>query len=186
MDLRLFVAIPIPTVMEAPLARFAELITRRFRRVTIQRRFHVTIRFLGPVPESDANVVATAVERAVAGVACFPLGIAGIGTFPPKGLPKVLYHRIVTGGEELERLRLRVDEALDDRGIPPEQPRRRFRPHITCARFRAGVSIDRERLDREAPVVTNDAAEMTLYRSQLASTGAIHTPLTRISLRRAT
>ncbi len=93
---------------------------------------HLTVRFIGEVEghvfEDICDVLGTVRAEP------FDLRICGVGHFPPRGAPRMLWAGLGPS-EDLGLLRGRVDAALARVGVAPE--RRRFSPHITLARLRA-------------------------------------------------
>jgi RNA 2',3'-cyclic 3'-phosphodiesterase len=96
---------------------------------------HLTLRFLGQLDEGWAREVAEALAL-VPGIP-FELRLKGIGHFPPRGEPRVLWVG-VEKSLELQRLKRRIDRVLDDAGLAPDA--RKFAPHVTIARIRGPLS----------------------------------------------
>ncbi|THB72959.1 MAG: RNA 2',3'-cyclic phosphodiesterase [Desulfobulbaceae bacterium] len=136
-------------------------------------QLHLTIRFIGEVEGTLFKDIAEAL-RSVS-FQPFPLTIEGVGHFPPRGKPKVLWAGI-KGGGDLLLLRNHINNALFRCGIPPEK--RKFHPHITLARLK---STSAKRVaeflqnyhDLETP--TQSINGFTLFSSVLTQEGAIHT-----------
>lgn len=95
-------------------------------------QMHLTLSFLGEVP---ADVEET-LKRNLAAIAwkAFFLPIAGLGTFPGKGWPNILWIGVGTRHPHLFQLHKRVQEAAIQAGLEPDL--RSFHPHITLARCR--------------------------------------------------
>ncbi len=126
---RLFVAIDLPerikdditaTYMALPGARWVP-----------EDQLHLTLRFIGEVPGDAAERVRNAL-RPVAGPS-FTLSLKGIGFFPPRKDPHILWVGIVEN-EEIIRLQARIERAIIAAGIDPDN--RKFHPHITVARLK--------------------------------------------------
>lgn len=134
---RLFVAVPVSEPARIAVAEVVERIRagepegRGVRWVRLDG-LHVTLRFLGPTPESRVGDVAAAVARAADGVAPFAIRIAGADAFPPTGRPRTLWLDLDRGVEDLAALAARLDDALAGAGW--ERERRPFRAHLTLAR----------------------------------------------------
>ena len=136
-------------------------------------QIHLTLRFLGEVEGSlfqDIRECLSEVKKNP-----FSLQVRGVGCFPPRGAPRVIWAG-VTPTEELLRLKKRVDRALLSCGV--ELEKRKFSPHITLARLRnspiqrvseflAGNSF------LQTPEFTVDSFH--LFSSQLGKSGALHT-----------
>ena len=93
---------------------------------------HLTLRFIGEVDGGQAEDIDAALRRVSA--PAFDLGISGIDCFETGG--KV--HTLWVGIDKqplLVRLHDKVDSALVRAGCEPE--RRKFKPHVTLARFRS-------------------------------------------------
>ena len=142
---------------------------------TPPERLHLTLRFLGDTPASLLEPLRTALRRV--GVAPFVLPVAGVGVFPPRGRPRVLWCGVGHGHPHLQQLRQRLDDGLLALGLPVDL--RRFAPHFTLARFGAAVAPARtaawlrRHRDFEAPPFRVD--RFSLYASALRPAGAVHT-----------
>ena len=92
---------------------------------------HLTLAFIGEVDGS----MQPRIEAALAGVTAPALRaeLHGIGCFPPRGAPRVLWIG-ASPKSELVLLAQAVRRALGRAGLTLE--RRRFMPHVTIARFR--------------------------------------------------
>lgn len=142
-------------------------------RPTPDEQLHLTLHFLGDVEGSLFNDVRE--ELLEIQQEPFQLQIKGVGHFPPRGTPKVIWAGIAPS-DELLRLHKRVGSTL--RGCGVELEKRKFAPHITLARLRnsplqrvttflAGNSF------LESPPFTVDSFH--LFSSQLGPKGALHT-----------
>jgi len=169
---RLFVAIDFPQSIR----RFLVDLDPQIRGVrwTAAEQMHLTLGFFGDVPQ---DIDAKFRERLGAiHFGAFFLPIAGVGTFPPKGPPKIVWIGIGRGHPHLFQLHKRVTEAALAVGLEPDL--RPFHPHITLARCR-DVSSQTMRKFLQANV-TLDAGmvhvqSFHLYSSQLTPAGSIHT-----------
>src|SRR5262245_6799886 len=85
-----------------------------------REQLHVTLKFLGAVPDDRVAALSSALDAAVADLAPVALEVAGLGAFPGPTRPRVLWVGIRTGAGELARLAAAVDRALAPLGFPPE------------------------------------------------------------------
>ena len=99
---------------------------------------HLTLRFLGQLDNGWVREVADALAL-VPGIP-FELRLKGIGHFPLRGEPRVLWVG-VEKSLELQRLKRRIDRVLDQAGLAPDG--RKFAPHVTIARIRGPLSPTR-------------------------------------------
>ncbi len=134
---------------------------------------HLTLKFLGNVPEGRISEIGEALAEAVCGHAPFTVTIAGAGGFPNLVRPRVLWAGIAAGESGLVALATAVENALAARGFPREP--RPFHPHLTLGRLRssAGIVPLLVRLDAHADddFGAMDVTEIALYRSELSPHG---------------
>ena len=127
---RLFVALLPSEPARAALASLAENLTRA--RWTPPEQLHLTLRFIGDVSDTELQRVREALAAVQVGP--FPLGVEGVGRFPPRGQPGVVWAGVGTAHPFLLRLRQQVDDRLLASGVPFELTP--FVPHFTIGRVR--------------------------------------------------
>ena len=137
-------------------------------------QMHLTLSFLGEVAADPQEELQQAL--AVIRFGAFFLPVAGMGVFPRKGNPRVVWAGVGAGHPHLFQLHKRVQEAALAAGLEPDL--RPWHPHITVARCRdvPGETIrpflkKNEGLD--AGMIRVE--EFHLYSSRLAPAGSIHT-----------
>jgi 2'-5' RNA ligase len=186
---RTFVAIPIPADRADRLARLQTLIapTLTGARWEEPSKFHLTLAFLGDVPDIDLNPLCKAVAEAVKGYPPLAFTITRLGVFPDAQRPRVVWAGLV--GENLERLdllRASVVKAVASVGYTPEDDR--FTPHITIGRLKPG----RESTDDCTPLLRHyerwsagpfTATEVITYASQFTPEGPAYVALGRAPLK---
>jgi len=169
---RLFVSIEIPTFITELLVRLNPNI--HGVKWLPSEQMHLTLSFLG-------NVSDEVEEELKKGLVAFQwkpffLPICGLGKFPTKGLPKVLWVGVGSGHPHLFQLHKRVQEAAIRVGLEPEL--RSFHPHVTVARCR-NVSAEvlrpfiRSHQAFDAGMVHVES--FCLNSSKLTATGSIYT-----------
>ena len=110
-----------------------------------------------------------------------PFGIAveGLGCFPPKGAPRVVWAGISGGAEELSSLSGVVETCLEPVGFQREK--RDFVAHVTLGRVRRGARPKglREVVEEGKAVSFGEQRvdSVSLIRSVLQPTGAVYTPI---------
>ena len=172
MPKRLFVAIDLPEFTKHSLVDLDPKI-RGVRWVDAEQ-MHLTLGFFGDVP-GDVDLALREKLSAIEFGAFF-LPITGVGTFPPKGPPKIIWIGVGRGHPHLFQVHKRVQEAALAASIEPEL--RPWHPHITIARCRdvAPQSIRKflqSNLDLDAGMIRVEA--FYLYSSKLTPAGPIHT-----------
>jgi 2'-5' RNA ligase len=175
---RAFLAVPLDDAVRARVEALLERLRGSTPRVrwTRPESLHLTLRFLGAATGEQLSRLVPEVRRAAA--ACPPgtVPVSGLGFFPERGAPRVMWLGL-RPPEPLVRMQAELEQAAQQAGFEPES--RPWRPHLTLGRFA-------ERGRRPAiPVEDLGAAalrEVVLFRSDLAPGGAVHTPLERFPL----
>ncbi len=186
MAARLFIAIPLPEVHRELLGRLREEGWREGWNWTPRAQLHLTLRFIGEVTDDPLiERLGDELEAQVAQVVQpFVLPVEGVGAFPPRGTPKVLWVGTGNGHPRLFQLRQRMDDLLLALGL--EVDLRTFQPHITLARLREEAAPEgvkhflKQHRGFEAPPFRVHA--FGLYASELQANGAVHTLVREFSL----
>jgi 2'-5' RNA ligase len=139
---RLFVAVVPPVEAVEHLAEFVE--PRREHpddgiRWAAEENWHLTLAFLGEVPERKTDELEDRLERAAHKRAPMTLRLAGGGAFPNAAEARVLYTGVHGGEPELSRLATGTRAAANRAGI--EVAGRKFTPHLTVARLRRPLDV---------------------------------------------
>ena len=168
---RLFVALDLPESVKRSLEPLAKGLGDV--RWTTPDQQHLTLRFIGDVGNGEVRDVLEALATVPS--VPFELALKGLGHFPLRGEPRVLWVGVERSAE-FARLKRRIDGALQEAGVPPES--RKFAPHITLARIRAplsparlGTYLMRHNLYRSEAF---PISSFHLYSSWLRADGAEH------------
>lgn len=170
---RLFVAIDLPeTTKDQVLAlREHDLPPGRWAR---REALHLTLHFIGDVPEAVARAYGRALRRVE--VPAFDLLISGVGQFPVDQRPRVIWAG-VQNTPPLRQLYEALGAALESEGFIRE--RRRFHPHITLMRFkkplRRGLASRWLQAHMDFHTEPAHIGDFTLFESQLKPGGAVYT-----------
>ncbi len=103
-------------------------------------QIHLTVSFLGnvgPIAEETLREKLGAIR-----FTAFFMPVSGVGTFPAKGRPNVIWAGVGSGHPQLFHVYKKVQEAALGAGLHPEL--RSWHPHITFARCR-DVSAEKVR-----------------------------------------
>jgi 2'-5' RNA ligase len=169
--MRLFVALDLPQEIKDKLFLLKD-VNLNGAHWTSSEQWHLTLHFIGETEDDTAIQAALSTTSARS----FSLKLEGIGTFPPKGQPRVLWVGI-NSPESLKKLYQQVGEALKLTGFQAES--RPYHPHITLARFKQNVpssaAMDGYQ-DKHNKFITNSfiVDHFSLYESKLERTGAIY------------
>jgi 2'-5' RNA ligase len=175
--MRLFVATDIPEDVRAALAALVASLrsTCRDARWARIEGLHVTLKFIGEIPEGKVGAIVSAL-RGVPVAKPIALNFRGLGFFPNERRPRVLWAG-VEAGSELPTLAAAVETALIPVGISRED--RAFSPHLTLARFDSPRGLERLHATMEAAgpheFGGSVAKEFHLYQSILKRGGAEYT-----------
>jgi len=116
----------------------------------------------------------------------FDFEVAMLGTFPPRGAPRVVWAGIEDAGGGLTRLHKGLERGLQALGF--EREKRAFHPHLTLGRVkeRRGTERLRALIEHEAATRfgTQRVEGLVLLQSVLSPKGPTYTPLRRATLGR--
>lgn len=184
--IRAFIAITPPTTLQQTMAEVRQV----FQHLPLPWRWvtpdhiHLTLRFLGNVPDESVPSLQQAMEQAAQGQTAFPLRARALGCFPHPTRPRVLWIGLDDPSQALGRLNERLITALTPLGFPPED--RPFHPHLTLARAQNRMPASQlfpmlqtyQNKDFGEFLVT----QLYLVQSQLQRGGALHTILRSVTL----
>jgi 2'-5' RNA ligase len=186
---RLFVALDPPEPVRRRLAALAVELRRAAGRAADEIRWvepekiHLTVQFLGAVPER-VPAVELGVRAAAAAARPLSLAVRGAGGFPNARRPRVVWAGLAGDVAPLAALAEDLGRRLAPLGFPPEE--RAFSPHLTLgrARDRRGAPGMAGALAR---VAHGDgapwrAAELVLIESHLSPKGPRYEPVARFAL----
>lgn len=133
---RTFIAIQLEPGIQKSLAE----LQRRLRNTDLQvkwvapQNIHLTMKFIGDVPVGKLDEVTHALSGAAAGCAPFDIAVAGIGAFPDKTRPRIIWAGVRNGKGQLIKLAGSIETACVRLGFPKEE--RGFTAHLTIARVK--------------------------------------------------
>lgn len=145
--------------------------------------FHITLRFIGEVPEPAFDEIAEALWQIQA--SGFSLKLSGVDKFggeSKKSKARSVFASVKDEGG-LVRLAKKIDATLQSIGLEPDH--RKFRPHVTLGRLKDTPP------SRLGPYITDHAmfstrlfniAEFVLFSSQLSASAPLYEPLARFAL----
>jgi RNA 2',3'-cyclic 3'-phosphodiesterase len=171
---RLFVALDLPEAVRRGVAAWGrQALADPALRPVAPASLHVTLAFLGWLPEREAPRLAEIVAASAAAAPRLRLGDPV--PRPERGRPRLFV--LPAPSPATVELQARLQERLvEARLYEPEK--RPFWPHVTVARVR------REERGSKRPGLLRPfgGVRMTLYRSELQPQGAQYTPLAQVEL----
>jgi len=183
--MRTFIAIELPEEIKIQIERLQAPLKRTdaFVSWVKPKNIHVTLKFLGEVPEEKINEVFSATQKALEGAKRFSMSLKGTGAFPNLRKPRVIWIGTGSGEEELSHMAKRIEEEMEKIGFPKEK--RRFSAHFTIGRVKSPKNIEKlmelvESSDFQTEKI--EVNEVVVMKSQLHPAGAIYTPLKKVPL----
>ncbi len=145
---------------------------------------HLTLKFLGNIDESMLDKVKTNLEDICNKYNRFGLEAKGMGLFPDKRRPRVLWVDI-RGNDSLTGLQRDIEEGMVSLGFDRED--RRFSPHLTIGRFRSWRGIealyDKIQLHKDDSFGLINVRSVFLMESKLRPSGAEYRKIAEVSLK---
>lgn len=143
---------------------------------------HLTLLFFRDVAEARVSALIEAMQANLE-MAPFAIAFAGLGVFPQRGAPQVLWLGLSVGGPDVVALQRRMVARVNDLGIESDQ--RAFHPHLTLARWRRSHPADGPDAVAAAErgeVARMDVGRVALVRSELSANGPTHDVLAHATL----
>jgi RNA 2',3'-cyclic 3'-phosphodiesterase len=141
---------------------------------------HLTLRFLGELSPDRVPSIAEALLRVAQETLSFDLVLEGVGAFPSRSNPRVVWVGATTGREEVRDLADRISRALAAAGVTVEHEP--LVPHLTLFRVRS-PELRRQALEllsgsvAPPPPKRFEVREFVLMESTLTPHGALHRAL---------
>lgn len=179
---RAFFAVELPEAVREEVARVTGTLRDELgdgARITPAENLHLTLKFLGDVPQDGLPKLLARAAARLAPERPFEVTLAGLGAFPNARAARVLWLGVAQGAGPLAKLARKLEAA--GRGVGAPRERRPFHAHLTLARLREPRGIAIERL--AGPDCSGfPVEEVVLYGSRLSSSGASYSPLARLPL----
>ena len=168
---RLFIAVDLPSDIQTTLPSLCQGLPGV--RWLAPGHLHLTIRFIGEVDGGMSTAIRDGLTGG--GLAAFACQLKGVGCFPSRGRPRVLWAG-VQAEAGLFCLQAQVESALRRLGLPPEG--KKFRPHITLTRLKAApppaAITEYLATHNQFQSAAFPVTRFHLYSSLLTAEGAIH------------
>lgn len=182
--IRAFIAIELPDVIQEQLGqaivRLQERSSRAVRWVAA-RNIHLTLKFLGNVSPDNLTQLTRVIQNEAKRCKPFEFRVGGLGAFPNKIHPRVIWVGI-DAPPALPELLCGIDRETDRLGYQSEE--RGFSAHLTLGRVSQHASPQEVKQIAEmlAQSMIGDlgtvlVTSLHLFRSDLQPGGAVYTPL---------
>jgi 2'-5' RNA ligase len=187
--MRCFIAIDLDPAVKSGLARLQKRISGSVQLgrgdVTWVKdpAMHLTLKFLGDVPDAHLMDVCRITEQVCRQHGRFDLAVEGLGHFGG-AIARVLWVGTGKGTAELLDLQKNLEDQLDEAGWPREG--RGFSAHLTLARVKnpkAGQAlVQASKAHQGVQLGTTSVDCLVVYESQLHPEGPVYLPLGRYPL----
>jgi 2'-5' RNA ligase len=186
-NVRTFVAVELSEDVRSQAGRLIDRLAQAGANVkwVARENMHLTVKFLGDVPEEQIASVCRAVEDSVRALDPFEAELRGAGAFPNAARARTIWLGVGTGTDQLVQLHAAMDKALRTLGFPREG--RKYKPHLTLGRVRgrhrppAGLA-DPLRENSDFVAGTSSIGEAVVFSSDLTPQGPVYTALGRLRL----
>jgi 2'-5' RNA ligase len=140
---------------------------------------HLTLAFLGEVPEGFIESAKVRLVEVMRHRHAFAVQLKGLGAFPSPSLARVVWVGMEQGKAEVCALQADVIKALSSIGYQPE--RRPFSPHLTIGRLRFPGDVSKA-VAVQFATESFTIERAVLFRSVLAPAGPVYTALAEFPL----
>lgn len=187
---RVFIAVPLSEAAIQSLQQTQnQLQTIQSVRWIKPAHMHLTLQFLGSVPQTELPKLMSALNQSVLDHRPFKVQIAALGVFPNLRRPQVIWAGLSGNLNNLHNLHAAIIETTASLGFTPEA--RSYKPHLTLGRVKKHAKANdytqisrsiKQIQDSVGHITTLPVDRITLFQSQLQPTGPIYTPLLEIRL----
>ncbi len=176
--MRIFIAIKVPDSIKEKIFKLQKNLDIRNIRWVASQNIHLTLKFLGEVPEKQIEAVIEAIKSSTQKSKPFDISFEEIGGFPNSKQPRVLWVGIKEGKDKLIELMQNLNKEFSSIGFETES--RKPAPHLTIGRIKKVESL---KLKVEKIKTTSFLTEQVyLIKSELTSQGPIYTDIKEFKL----
>lgn len=185
--IRAFISIEIPQEIKEKISLIQEQLRVIETPISWVRldSIHLTLKFLGNIPEEQIPDIKKCIVTAVSGISPFKVNVKGGGVFPNLNYPRVIWLGLEDKTDSLFKLQKGIDGCLEKIGFEPEE--RGFTPHLTLGRVKSlkgkNQLIRTIHIYKDIEVGEIYVDRIKLMRSQLNPAGAIYTVLEKVKLK---
>lgn len=184
--MRIFIAIPVPEAIKEQALQIKTELSRLKPDIkwVEYENYHITLKFLGEVKEGQLNEIKTRLSMTAQACPVFNFTTAGIGFFPNKNRPRVMWLGVKGEMNKAKFLGERIDTYLSELGFEAEN-KRSF--HLTLGRIRSERNLDEtvlttSRISNELKSYDLPVEQFFLMESRLSSSGPQYLVLEKYQL----
>jgi 2'-5' RNA ligase len=184
-SLRLFIAIETPPEIKPKIAAIRDQLRTSNADVKWEpdEKLHATMKFLGNTNEDLLPDFVSYIEGVGRDTAALLVKYAGLGCFPNRRMPRIIWVGIEDIKGNLAPLQHEIESGFTRFGF--EEDERAFHPHVTLGRVKSTKRLDSllrmmESITFESQTV--EIREVALIKSELKPSGSLYTTLKTIPL----
>ena len=184
-SLRLFIAIETPPDIIPQISAIRDRLRSSSADVKWEpdEKLHATLKFLGKADEKLLPEIVSYIEGVGRESAPLLVRYSGVGCFPNRRAPRVIWVGMEDPTETLNRLQEEIESALSHLGFERED--RKFHAHVTLGRVKSDEKV--QSLLRMMESITFESQpveirEVALIKSELKPSGSVYTALKTIPL----
>lgn len=183
--LRLFLAVEVPETHRRSIDKALRPLRTAIpdAKWTARDSWHVTLKFLGEVPDDRLEEVFRIATESVRDSSNVKSRLTGLGVFPSQRRARVIWIGLEDSDHLLEHLAARMESMFQSGGFRAEG--RKLQPHLTVCRLRTPMDLteiveafEEERLEGS----TFEISRAVLFRSRLSRSGAAYEALKSLEL----
>ncbi len=139
--IRTFIAIDTPEEFKPEITKLQGTLkaTRADVRWEHEKKFHITLKFLGDVKEKILPGMVSHLDSVLRECSSFDLTYSNLGCFPNKKFPKIIWVGAHNTDGKLEEIQSTIEDELISFGFNREK--NRFMPHITIGRVKGEKNL---------------------------------------------
>jgi 2'-5' RNA ligase len=173
---RMFMAISLPDDVRAELGKVSETLAGQMPPRAVRwvkpDLLHVTLRFLGDTAVAQLPTIAAELDHVAAQHAPLNLQVAGLGCFPNRKRPRVIWAGLQGEVTAVQSLKQAIDRLLEPLGWAQET--RPFRPHLTLGRVKDGRKLRGVEWGAEVKEMVAPVTAVHIIESRLTPQGPIY------------
>ncbi|MBK8931758.1 MAG: RNA 2',3'-cyclic phosphodiesterase [Chloroflexi bacterium] len=174
--IRAFLAVTMPVAVQEELGKVTAVLAgqtpERSVRWVKPDLMHLTLRFLGDTAVSNLPAITAVLDEVGRQVAPFALHLGGLGCFPNRKRPRVIWVGLEGDKTPLLAMKQAVDAALVPLGWAVEE--RPFQAHLTLGRVNDGRSVGNLDLATKVEELAVGVTAVHLIESQLQRSGPVY------------
>lgn len=175
--MRMFMAIALPDAVRTALGQVCEVLAAQMPQRSVRwvkpDLMHVTLRFLGDTAVTQLPTLTADLDRVAAHHAPLDLRVSGLGCFPNRRRPRVIWAGLKGELTAVQSLKQEIDGILEPLGWPREA--RPFQPHLTLGRVNDSRKLQGVEWGTKVAEMVVPVTAVHLIKSELTPRGPIYT-----------